>query len=93
MKAIIVYDSVYGNTEGIARGIGGTFSTDVKVVKINGINPSELGSFDLIILGSPTNGGRPTPAVLDLLAKIPESGLKGVNVAAFDTRLSTKAVV
>jgi flavodoxin len=92
MKALIVYDSVYGNTEKIARAIGEAIapSGEVKVVGADETNPSELESIDLLIVGSPTHGGRPTPAVQNLLNKVPK--LQGIKVAAFDTRIPTKLV-
>ena len=92
MKALIVYDSVYGNTEKIARAIAEaiTPSDEVKVVGAGEANPSELESIDLLIVGSPTHGGRPTPAVQNLLNKVPK--LQGIKVAAFDTRIPTKLV-
>jgi len=94
MKALIVYDSVYGNTEKIARAIAEaiTPSNEVKVLGVGEANPSELASTDLLIVGSPTHAGRPTPAIQDLLNKVPKLSLQGINVAAFDTRISTKLV-
>ena len=94
MKALIVYDSVYGNTEKIARAIGEaiTPSGEVKVLRAGEANPSELASTDLLIVGSPTHAGRPTPPIQDLLNKVPKLSLQGINVAAFDTRISTKLV-
>jgi flavodoxin len=94
MKALIVYDSVYGNTEKIARAIAGalTPSGEVKVLRAGEVNPSGLESVDLLVVGSPTQGGRPTPAIQDFLNQVPERTIKGVNVAAFDTRFSTKLV-
>jgi len=92
MKVLIVYDSVHGNTEKIARAIGDAIAGEVEVHHAEEVNVSESDTFDLIIVGSPTHGGRPTPAVRDFLKKIPASTLKGINVAAFDTRLSTKWV-
>jgi flavodoxin I len=94
MKALIVYDSVYGNTEKIARAIAEAIapSGEVKVVQAGEASPSELESIDLLIVGSPTHGGRPTPPVQDLLNKVPKFSLQGINVAAFDTRITTKLV-
>lgn len=65
MKALIIYDSVYGNTEKIARAIAGamTPSDGVKVLRAGEADPLELESIDLLIVGSPTHGGRPTPAI------------------------------
>jgi len=83
MKVLIVYDSVYGNTERIAKAIGGAITGEVKVLRVDEANPSELRTIALFILGSPTQ---------DLLNKVPEASLQGINVAAFDTRISTKLV-
>jgi flavodoxin len=92
MKALIVYDSVYGNTEKIAKAIGGAISGEVKVLRVGEASLSELKTIDLLIVGSPTQAGRPTLAIQDFLNKVPESAIRGINVAAFDTRLSTRWV-
>jgi len=89
MKALIIYDSMYGNTEKIAQAIGGAIAGDVKVVRVGEVNPSELEAVDLLIVGSPTQGGRPTQAIQDFLDRS-SSAIKGINVAAFDTRLSAR---
>jgi flavodoxin len=54
------------------------------------VDPSELAAVDLLVVGSPTHGGRPTPAVQELLGKVTESSLEGVKIAAFDTRSTAK---
>jgi len=93
MKALIVYDSVYGNTEKIARAVAEaiTPSAEVKVLQAGEANPSELESTDLLIVGSPTHAGRPTPPIQEFLNKVPKLS-QGINVAAFDTRSQTKLV-
>ena len=88
MKALVVYDSAYGNTEKIARAIGGASAGEVKVLRPGEVNPSDLASLDLLIVGSPTQGGRATPAIQEFLSKIPSNALKNVSVASFDTRYS-----
>jgi len=92
MKTLIVYDSVHGNTEKIARAIGDAIAGEVEVHHAGEVNISELDTFDLIIVGSPTHGGRPTPAVREFLKNAPAPAIKGTNVAAFDTRLPAKWV-
>jgi flavodoxin I len=94
MKALVVYDSVYGNTEKIAKAIGEAIapSGEVKLVRVGEANPSQLTPVDLLIVGSPTHAGRPVQAVQEFLKKVPEGSLKGVNVAAFDTRISRRIV-
>ena len=92
MKVLVVYDSVYGNTEQIARAIGGAIANDVKVLHAREAEPSELQGIDLLIAGAPTQGGRPTQAMQDFLKRVSESDIKGMNVATFDTRISAKWV-
>ena len=92
MKTLIVYDSVHGNTERIARAIGEAVAGDVKVLRAAQVSASELGALDLLIVGAPTYGGRPTGVIQDFLKTVPASALEGINVAAFDTRLTAKWV-
>ncbi len=90
MKTLIVYDSVYGNTEKIAQSIGNAISGDTRVLRAGEVKLHELESTDFLIVGSPTYAGRPTQPVKDFLSGIPKSLLKDISVAAFDTRMSIK---
>ncbi|MFY9813409.1 MAG: flavodoxin domain-containing protein [Dehalococcoidales bacterium] len=90
MKALVVYDTTYSNTEKIAKAIGGALTGDVKVLRAAEANTADFASFDLIVIGSPTYGGRPMPSVMDLMNKISETVVKGKNVAVFDTRIPSK---
>lgn len=92
MKTLVLYDSVYGNTEKIAKAIGEAMTGEVKVLAVGEVNSTELEAIDLLIVGSPTHGGRPTEATRDFLDLVQERGLKGTNVAAFDTRLTARWV-
>jgi flavodoxin I len=89
MKTLIVYDSLYGNTEKIAQAIGGAVGGDVKVVKVGEASALEIGTCDLVVIGSPTQGGRHTKLMQEFLGKIPDGALKNKNVAAFDTRMKS----
>lgn len=86
MKVLVVYDSVYGNTEKIARAISDAIGADASLVRAGEAHPSDLGAFDLLVVGSPTQGFRPTAPVQSFILGIPGS-LKGKKVAAFDTRI------
>jgi flavodoxin len=92
MKTLIIYDSAYGNTEKIARAIAAaiTPADEVVVLRAGEANPLKLSLIDLLIVGSPTQGGRPTQAIQDFLSKIPVNGLKNMQVTAFDTRISAQ---
>lgn len=92
MKTLIIYDSTYGNTEKIARAIGGAINGDVKTLRFNEARPADMESTDLLIIGSPTQGGRATQPMQAFLNEMPASAVKGKNAAAFDTRIATKIV-
>lgn len=91
MKALVVYDSFYGNTEQIAQAIGEGLGShdDVPVLRVGQVGPEQLTAVTLLVVGSPTRAFRPTPAIMKLLRTIPRNGLQGAKVAAFDTRIDT----
>lgn len=88
-KALVVYDSVFGNTEQVAKAIGGALGPhgSIEVLKVDSVKPEQLTGLDLLVVGSPTRGFRPTASTSNLLKAIPDNGLRGVKVAAFDTRI------
>lgn len=92
MKVLVIYDSVYGNTEQIAQAIGNALGSqeDVKILQVRNVKPEQLTGLKLLIVGSPTHGGRPTPAIRDFLNNVTESAIREINVAAFDTRVTTR---
>ena len=89
MKTLVIYDTLYGCTEKIARAIGGGIEGEVKVVKVGEADAAELGVYDLIIVGSPTQGGRHTRAIQAFFKDVPANALKGKKAAAFDTRMKS----
>ncbi len=86
MKILIIYDSVYGNTEEIAKSMGEAIGSEARVVKAENSTHADLASVELLIVGSPTYGGRPTPKMKEFLDSVRATSLKDVRVAAFDTR-------
>jgi flavodoxin I len=92
MKTLVVYDSVYGNTGEIAKAIGQAVAGDVEVLRTSQVNHSQLKTFDLVFVGAPTHGGRPTEPMQESLKQIQAPDLEGVKAAAFDTRLTARWV-
>ncbi len=86
MRALIVYDSLHGNTAKIAQAIGDALAGDVSVRRVGGVSAAEVKAIDLLIVGSPTHGGWFTEAIKGWLDEVPASALQGIHVAAFDTR-------
>ena len=94
MNIIIVYDSIYGNTENIARAIasGAGSSETTTIRKVTECEPDELKSTGLLIIGSPTQGGKATIPIQEFLDKLIALNIKTINIAVFDTRLATRLV-
>jgi flavodoxin len=93
MKGLVVYDSLYGNTEKVAKAIGEELSSeieDLEVLSTEEANHPNLESVDLLVIGSPTHGGRASPKMKEFLDDITNSGLKGKKVGAFDTRTDSE---
>ena len=87
-KSLVIFDSAYGNTEKVARAIAAALGpkTRVEILRASEVNLDMLAGVDLLVIGSPTQGFRPTKFVADVLKRLHSRGLKGVEVAAFDTR-------
>lgn len=93
MKVLLVYDSVFGNTEKVARAIAEALGLgEAGIVKVSDVRSEQLKGLDLLIVGSPTRAFRPTKPISTFLDKIPNGSLKGVKVAAFDTRANMDEV-
>ncbi len=75
MKTLVIYDSVFGNTEQIARVMGGAQETEI--VRVSDLQPGQLKGLSLLIVGSPTRRFRPTKAIQDLLKGLSPQELQG----------------
>ena len=57
MKALVVFESMWGNTEKVARALAAGLGTRaaVEVLDVAGEVPSELRGVDLVVVGGPTH--------------------------------------
>ncbi len=91
MKKLIVYDSLYGNTEKVAKAIGkGVGAEDFEMKRARDTKWDDLGKIDLLIVGSPTHGGRASENTQKFFDSIKEEDLKNVYAAAFDTSVPSE---
>ena len=89
MLSIVIYDSQFGSTEKIARAIANSIPS-AKALRVGETDSEDLKGVGLLIIGSPTQGGRATVALQEFLESIPTGTLTNTKVAAFDTRFSEK---
>lgn len=92
MNVLVVYDSYFGNTEKIAQKIGLSIGDDIPVKRPDEVTVGELSELDYLIVGAPTRAFSPSDAIKAFLKEIPPGSLKGIKVAAFDTRMDPEDV-
>lgn len=85
MHSLVVYDSLFGNTQKVAEKIAQTLKA--KSVRVSEFKPELLKDVTLLVVGCPIQGWRPSQPMLDFLGTLKEGSLRGKNIAAFDTRI------
>jgi hypothetical protein len=75
MKAIVVYESVWGNTERIARAVAEGLGPDTTLLSTAEANPAALAGADLLVAGSPVFGfSVPSDQAIDGIRANPGNG-------------------
>ncbi len=88
METLVAYDSLYGNTEIVAKAIAAALPGEVEVQRVGKVQVGELETIDLLVIGSPTHGAMPTDAAQALVNRIGPPLREGARMATFDTRLT-----
>ncbi len=90
-KALVVYSSMFGNTEKVAKALAAGLekgSVNVEVVKASDVKLDQLDKVDLLCVGSPVNAWGMSSSVKDFLGHLAVvKGLSGKKAFAFDTKL------
>jgi len=91
-RAIVVYDTKFGNTEKIARALArGIEKQGVKVdcVKADEVDVDKLVKYDLLAIGGPTHAFGVSKPMKAFLEKLRSVDIKGKRAFAFDTKLKS----
>jgi len=92
MKSLVVFDTFFGNTEKVARAISDALGAESAAIRVTEARHEQLAGLGLLVVGSPTRAFRPSKPISNFLNGVPRDALRGVRVAAFDTRMSTADV-
>lgn len=88
-RAIIIYESRYGNTrrvaETIAEGMRQVSDVEPAVSELKELDLGGLAEFDAIVIGSPNHIGNATKGIRKLIDGLGKIKLEGKLVAVFDT--------
>jgi flavorubredoxin len=89
MRAVVVFDSQYGNTrlvgEEIARGISEVGQLEVLAADVDHVPLDRVRACDLLVIGSPNHIGRATRATKRFIRAVGASDLRRKHLAVFDT--------
>lgn len=91
MRILILYDSLYGNTEKIAYAIGDATKPfhETSIIKVDKNTRFDLRDVQLLIIGSPTHGGQFTEPIKRFIDNSTQDSLIDLKVATFDTSFPT----
>jgi len=88
-KAIVIYDTQFGNTEKVARSLASGIKeqgVQADCVNVGAADVDELGRYDLLVVGGPTIAFGVSKPVKDFLGKLEGIELRGKMAFAFDTK-------
>ena len=87
---MIVYDSMFGNTEKIAKALSEGMKMNgftVDCARIDNVDPAKLVDYDILAIGAPTQAFGISSPMKEFLKKLEKISLQGKKGFAFDTRL------
>jgi flavodoxin len=88
-KAMIIYDSKYGNTrlvaETIAEAMEEVPEVEATVRDIRAVDLTQVTDSDAILIGSPNHIGKATRRIRKFIDSLGQADLKGKLAAVFDT--------
>jgi flavodoxin len=87
MKTLIVFDSNFGNTKKIAETIAEGLGNSAEIKSVSDFDKKHLEGVDILIVGSPIIGWRPTEKTMRFLESLDDGCLRGMKATAFDTRV------
>lgn len=87
MKILVVYETVYGNTQKLAEEMARALQT--KAMLISEVGVEMINEAEEIVIGSPTHGGRPTERMEQWMMKMSQA-FEDKKVKVFDTRMEVE---
>jgi flavodoxin len=93
-KALVVYHSLYGNTEKVANALAGGLQDggcDAIALKVEAVNLADLSKYDLLCVGTPVHAFNISKPVKEFLERLEgQDSLTGKKAFAFDTKMKSR---
>lgn len=94
VKALVVYHSVYGNTEKVAKALSEGLQSagcDVETARVDAVDYDKLNDVDLLCVGTPVHAWNISKPAKEFLARLEtQQGMSGKKAFAFDTKLKSR---
>jgi flavodoxin len=93
MKALVIYDSMFGNTEKVAKALASGMreqGIEVDCVRANTVDVGTLEAYDMLVIGGPTHAFGLSETMKTFTRQIKESDVKNKKVFAFDTKFKSR---
>jgi len=92
-KAIVIYDSKFGNTEKIAKALSEGIKKEgleVDCVRIDNVDLDKLSEYEMLAIGAPTHWFGISKPMKEFLKKLENVNLRDKKAFAFDTKLKSR---
>jgi flavorubredoxin len=93
MKALLIYDSIFGNTENVAKALSSGMrekGIEVDCVRANAVEIGTLSNYDMIVIGGPTHKVGLSETMKTLTKQLKKADVKNKLAFAFDTRYNKR---
>jgi flavodoxin len=90
LKACVVFDSRFGNTEKVARSLGAGMEEsgmETRLFRCSDFAVDSLKDYDIVCVGAPTEAFSASKPIKEFLGRLKGAGLSGKGGFSFDTRL------
>jgi flavodoxin len=88
MKALVVYDTKFGNTKQVAEAIAEVLNAEV--INVSAIDPSKLRQYDVFAFGCPVHAWNMSSGMKKALKILEGESFVGKKVGTFDTRIASR---
>jgi len=93
MKSLVIYDSLYGNTEKVARALASGMreqGIEVDCDRANTVDIGTLEAYDMLVIGGPTHARGLSQKMKTFMKLLNEFDVKNKQAFAFDTKSESR---
>lgn len=93
MRALLIYDSIFGNTEKVAKALSSGMreeGIEVDCMRANSVDIGTLGNYDMIVIGGPTHKVGLSETMKTFTKQLKKADVKNKLAFAYDTKYNKR---